>query len=85
MLYLSAGSFPDVLRCAIQHTLSKYAGQTNLRPITTAGGFLFYGYAQADYFSTLYYNRRTTPKGPKDALAISIIVSYGTHRTRNNG
>jgi hypothetical protein len=62
---------------------TQYAGQTNLRPITTAGGFLFYKHAQADYFSTLYYHRTTTSKGPQNTLVMSAVVSYGTHRTSN--
>jgi hypothetical protein len=55
-------------------------GETELRPITKAGGFLFYRDAKADYFSTLQGNGQTTRTGRKTVLATSIVAFYRTHR-----
>ncbi|MGD1043635.1 MAG: hypothetical protein ABR913_11350, partial [Sedimentisphaerales bacterium] len=53
--------------------------ETKLRPITKAGGFLFYRDAKADYFSTLQGNGKTTRTGRKAILAAAIVIHYGTH------
>jgi hypothetical protein len=46
-------------------------GETKLRPITKAMGFLFYRDAKADYFSTLQGNAKTTRTGRKDHIGDS--------------
>ena len=53
--------------------------ETKLRPITNAGGFLFYRDAKADYFSALQSNGKTTRTGRKAILATAIVIYYRTH------
>jgi len=53
--------------------------ETKLRPITKAGGFLFYRDAKAYYFSTLQGNGKTTRAGRKAILATAIVIHYRTY------